>query len=273
MLRDGNAGEIEYRWQCADGSFHWFLDHSVTLEKREDGRVEYSGVWFDITDKIDAEEQLRKSLYEKEALLREVHHRVKNNLTIITSLLSLQAASLEDKKFRDVFREAEGRVRSMATLHEHLYKSDNFGAVDLKSYISALVRTLSRTYNKPGVEIVTSVEGVALDIAHAIPCGLIVNELVTNCMKYAFPNDRRGNVHVSLQQPSPNQFTLEVRDDGVGFTVPTNLENSPTLGLRLVTLLAQQLDGNATYVSGQGTCCTITFPSIPNTDEKGPSHS
>ncbi len=273
MLRNGSAGDIEYRWRCADGTYHWFLDHTVTLERRSDGCVEYSGVWFDITDKIDAEEQLRKSLSEKEALLREVHHRVKNNLTIITSLLNLQASSLEDRTHRDVLREAEGRVRSMATLHEHLYKSDNLGAVDLKSYISALVRTLSRTYSKPGVDIVTNVEGVALDIAHAIPCGLIVNELVTNCMKYAFPDNRGGKVQVSLQQPSPNKFSLEVRDDGVGFTVPTNLESSPTLGLKLVGILSHQLEGSVEFTSGTGTSCVVTVPSIPQSGEKGPSHT
>jgi PAS domain S-box-containing protein len=273
MIRDGKAGDIEYRWQCADGSYHWFLDHTVRLEEREDGRVEYSGVWFDITDKIDAEEQLRTSLHEKEALLREVHHRVKNNLTVITSLLSLQASSLEDTKHREVLREAEGRVRSMATLHEHLYKSHDLGAVDLQSYISALVRTLSRTYGKPGVEILTNVEGVTLDIAHAIPCGLIVNELVTNCMKYAFPDDRHGMVHVTLQQPSPHHFLLEVKDDGVGFAVPSDLENSPTLGLKLVAILGRQLDGIVTLVSGQGTQCSIAFQGIPHAVDRAPAHT
>ena len=268
-VRSGKAGDMEYRWRCADGTYHWFLDHTVTLENREDGSVEYSGVWFDITDKIDAEEQLRASLSEKEALLREVHHRVKNNLTVITSLLNLQAATLEDTKHREVLREAEGRVRSMATLHEHLYKSDSLGSVDLRSYISALVRTLSRTYSNPGVELGTNIDVVALDIAHAIPCGLIVNELVTNCMKYAFPDGRRGIVQVSLQQSSPNELTLQVRDDGVGFTVPSNLEDSATLGLKLVAILAQQLEGNAVLVSDQGSCCTITFPGTPRPGERG----
>ncbi|MGA9117910.1 MAG: two-component regulator propeller domain-containing protein [Bacteroidota bacterium] len=262
LVRSGKAGDIEYRWRCADGSYHWFLDHTVRLQEGKDGKVEYSGVWFDITDKIEAEEQLRVSLREKEALLREVHHRVKNNLTIITSLLNLQASTLEDPQLRDVLQEAEGRVRSMATLHEHLYKSNYFGAVDLKSYIASLVRTLSRTYRKAGVEIVTDIEGVALDIALAIPCGLIVNELVTNAMKYAFPQDRVGRVAVSLKHPSPQKYILEVCDNGIGFTVPSDLENTPTLGLKLVAILGRQLDGKLSMVSGPGTSCILEFPGI-----------
>ncbi len=258
-LRTGKAGDIEYRWQCADGSYHWFLDHTVSVHRDADGHTEYSGVWFDITDKMEAEEQLRISLREKEALLREVHHRVKNNLTIITSLLNLQAASVEGKQVRDVLREAEGRVRSMATLHEHLYKSDLLGAVDLRSYISSLVRTLTRTYNRLGIDIVTEIEGVTLDIALAIPCGLIVNELVTNAMKYAFPPDTHGLIVVSLTKEPDHQYVLKVRDNGIGFSPPYNLEESPTLGLKLVSILSRQLGGTAVFTYESGTCCTVRF--------------
>ncbi len=259
MLRSGKAGDVEYRWQCADETYHWFLDHAVRIQETPDGHLEYSGVWFDITDKMEAEEQLRVSLSEKEALLREVHHRVKNNLTIITSLLSLQASTVEEKQVRDVLREAEGRVRSMATLHEHLYKSDYLGAVDLKSYIVSLVRTLSRTYGRPGVNIVTEIEGVTLEIALAIPCGLIVNELVTNAIKYAFPAEGKGMIVVALTKETDHQYILEVRDDGKGFTPPADLEESPTLGLKLVSILSRQLGGTASFSSSNGTTCTVRF--------------
>ncbi len=259
MLRSGSAGDVEYRWECADGTYHWFLDHAVRFQESADGRLDYSGVWFDITDKMDAEEQLRVSLSEKEALLREVHHRVKNNLTIITSLLNLQASTVEEKATRDVLREAEGRVRSMATLHEHLYKADYLGAVDLKSYIISLVRSLSRTYSRPGVNIVTQIEGVTLEIALAIPCGLIVNELVTNAIKYAFPAEGKGMIVVSLTKEQDSPYVLEVRDDGKGFIPPPDLEESPTLGLKLVSILARQLGGTASFTSDHGTTCTVRF--------------
>ena len=259
MLRSGNASDIEYRWQCADGTYHWFLDHAVRIQVTPEGRLEYSGVWFDITDKMEAEEQLRVSLHDKELLLREVHHRVKNNLTIITSLLSLQAGTIEEQKVRDVLREAEGRVRSMATLHEHLYRSEDLGAVDLKSYIVSLVRTLSRTYGRPGVNIMTRLEGVTLDIALAIPCGLIVNELVTNAMKYAFPAEKKGEIVVSLRRESDHELVLEVCDNGEGFTPPPDLDESPTLGLKLVSILSRQLGGTARFTTVHGTTCTVRF--------------
>lgn len=259
-VQSGKTCDVEYRWQCADGTYHWFLDHAVWIQQTPTGVVEYSGVWFDITDKMQAEEQLRVSLREKEALLREVHHRVKNNLTIITSLLSLQASSVEGKQVREVLREAEGRVRSMATLHEHLYKSDFLGAVDLRSYISSLVRTLTRTYNRSGIDIVTEIEGVTLDIALAIPCGLIVNELVTNAMKYAFLPETHGLIVVSLKREENQTYILEVRDNGMGFAPPVDLDESPTLGLKLVSILSKQLGGSASFARNGGTSCTVRFP-------------
>ena len=273
MLKEGHTSDVEYRWKCADRTYHWFLDHAVRIQTTPDGHVEYSGVWYDITDKMEAEEQLRISLREKEALLREVHHRVKNNLTIITSLLSLQASMVEEQSTRDVLREAEGRVRSMATLHEHLYKSEYLGAVDLHSYIAALVQTLSRTYNRTGVEIVTDIEGVTLEIALAIPCGLIVNELVTNAMKYAFTPTAKGKIVVSLKKKtSDHGYILEVRDNGKGFTPPSDLEQIPTLGLKLVDILSRQIGGTMRFASLNGAVCTIEFPDrAPRTVENADS--
>jgi PAS domain S-box-containing protein len=259
-LRNGLATDMEYRWQCADGTYRWFLDHVVSVQRAEEGEaVNYFGIWFDITDRREAEDKLRMSLREKESLLKEIHHRVKNNLTVITSLLSLQSAATKDRASAEVLREAENRVRSMAAIHQQLYESTNLSAIDFHAYADRLLAHLFRTYSRDGITYTLEVYDAFFEVATAIPCGLIINELVTNALKYAFVGRSTGKVVVGVTIAA-GEVRLRVADDGVGFVPPGSFDEVPTLGLQLVNLLAEQMRGTARITSGNGTQWDIVFP-------------
>lgn len=261
-LRSGEAKDIEYRWQCGDGTYRWFLDHVVSIRKKEDGHVEYFGIWLDITERRSAGERLKASLKEKEALLKEIHHRVKNNLTVITSLLSLQASSSKDQATVELLRESENRVRSMAGIHELLYQSTDLSAIDLRTYVDRLLGRLLRMYNPPGVAYTIRIDQIFLEIAVAIPCGLIINELATNAIKHAFVGRTHGNLFVEMVITPDGMYRLTFQDDGIGLPGPVDFERTTSLGLQLVSILAQQLGGSAELSSGNGTSCLVTFPVI-----------
>lgn len=205
------------------------------------------------TERREAERQLRESLHEKEALLKEVHHRVKNNLQVVSSLLRLESSRQLDRGTRNVLQEMTGRIRSMAMLHETIYRSGSFGRIDLADYLGRLATYALRSADpSPGrVRLQTNLAPVALEIDRAIPCGLIVNELVANALKHAFPDHRAGTVSVTLTPPdAQGTLHLEVSDDGVG--LPEDLEGrrNQSLGLRLVSDLARQLGGELRILPG-----------------------
>jgi len=260
VLQSGRCSETEYRWKCADETYHWFFDHVVSVHQKADGGIEHFGILVDVTQRRNSEEEIKSSLSEKEALLKEVHHRTKNNLAIITSLLSLQSASVTDRGLREVLRDAENRVRSMASIHELLYQSNSLAAIDFGAYIRDLVSRLFRTYALPGVTFEVDIHGVFLDVGAAIPCALIVNELVTNSFKYAFPGGTKGKIHVSLHNGTNDEYLLTVADDGVGMTQPATSGAPSTLGLKLVHILASQLGGRAVVSSQNGVRWTVRFP-------------
>ena len=201
------------------------------------------------------------SLEEKDALLKEVHHRVKNNLQLISSLLSLQAGRIADPAIAGQLNDSRHRIRSVALVHENLYQAGNFSRIRMASHIRSLCTQLSRAYNPLGrsTELFIEVSDLELDMNQAIACGLIVNELVSNALKHAFPTERAGHVRIELRPTSGRQRVLEVSDDGVG--LPPNLDISKTesLGLRLVQDLAEQLHGTLVVRGGAGTTFTITF--------------
>jgi two-component sensor histidine kinase/ligand-binding sensor domain-containing protein len=208
----------------------------------------------------DSKEEIRSSLLEKEALLKEVHHRVKNNLTIVTSLLSLQGANSSDGRVQEVLRDAENRVRSLAAIHEMLYQSNNLAAIDFKPYIEGLVSRLTNAFGLPGISCSVNVQNVYLEVGRAIPCALIVNELVTNSLKHAFPHKKGGKIFVSLEQTGGADYRLVVTDDGVGAAQPPDPESATTLGLSLIGVLSSQLGGTIAMSFKGGTTCTVTFP-------------
>ena len=208
----------------------------------------------DITDRRRAEELIQASLREKEALLREIHHRVKNNLQITSSLLRLQAGAIENPEARQVFAETQQRIRSMALVHEKLYGSTNLSQIDFADYIRTLGDLLFQSFAADPSRIRLTVVGgeVLLSIDTAVPCGLIVNELLLNALKHAFPDGGRGEIVVELADSGDGWCRMAVRDDGVGLPDDTAREGAGTLGLQLVRGLVAQLDGQLMVEYGRG---------------------
>jgi two-component sensor histidine kinase len=206
--------------------------------------------------------QLKRSLDEKEVLLREIHHRVKNNLQIISSLLQLQGEQTRDPGLKEIMQESQNRVRSMALVHERLYKSTNLAQVDFGEYLQSLARSLFHSYRADSnrIRLAVDVHGIHLPIDTAIPCGLAVSELLSNCLKYAFPDGRSGAIHVELAPQDDRALVLSVRDDGVGFPEGATLDHAETFGSRLVGALVQQLHGTFELDRTAGTTIRITFP-------------
>jgi len=210
----------------------------------------------DITEIKEADEELRRSLHEKEILLKEIHHRVKNNLQIISSLLNLQALSTEGVEVRDVLRESQGRIKVMAMIHEHLYQSESLARINFRAYIERLVEDIVISYGA-GVRTKIEVDDVEFDVDTAIPLGLIINELVTNSVKYAFPAGT-GTVWVKVRSLD-GEVAVSVADDGVGLPGNIDPESTDTLGLTLVRILTEQLDGTLTINRDNGTGFRITI--------------
>jgi two-component system, sensor histidine kinase PdtaS len=215
----------------------------------------------DISERKDVETRLRASLQEKEVLLREVHHRVKNNLQIVSSMLNLQMAQISDAHSLELFKESQARVHSIALFHEKLYESRDLAQISMSDYLGGLAVGLFATYgvNRADIALKTALEDVPVGVDAAIACGLIVNELVSNALKYAFPDGRHGQVAVSLRREGP-EAVLEVVDDGVGFPAGADLRRPGSLGLRLVSILAEQTGGRLDLESNGGTRCTLRFP-------------
>jgi PAS domain S-box-containing protein len=218
--------------------------------------VTFCGFITDITQRKEAEALIKASLHEKEVLLKEIHHRVKNNLQVICSLLNLQSGYIRDAEALALFRESESRIRSMAMIHEKLYQSESLSRVDFAEYLSSLSSLLFATYvsNREAVRLTTHLDPMFLDIDTALPLGLIVNELVSNSLKYAYPEGRSGVVELILRAGPENQYTLSVRDEGVGLPAGLEVSNTDTLGLHLVNILSAQLGATLSFESnGHGT--------------------
>ncbi|MFO7370924.1 MAG: sensor histidine kinase [Bacteroidales bacterium] len=210
-------------------------------------------------------ERENQNLQEKETLLREIHHRVKNNLQLIVSLLNLQSGAMNDSETRIALVESQYRVKSMALIHQLLYQSDMLSRVDFSAYLKQLVHSLQSTYLLPEKNIRCNVtaENIEFDIETAIPLGLITNELVTNAFKYAFTHCNEGKIDISVTKTAENQYLMEVSDNGNGLPANYNLEKTKTLGHKLVNLLTRQIDGKISYMVNGGTAFRISFKSDP----------
>lgn len=227
-----------------------------------DGRPAMLYFLNDITARKAAEGMLTASLQEKEILLKEIHHRVKNNFQVITSLLSLQRRRITDPETAAIFDQSQNRIRAMSLIHEKLYQSKNLAGIDLAEYVSTLVHELYDSYrmSKGVVALRFSLQSLIIDIEKAIPCGLIINELVTNAFKYAFPPDlmRHPSLSLSLRTQNGN-VEMVVRDNGVGLPPEVELNRTGSLGLMMVPLLAGQLGGTIECERGEGTSYTLRF--------------
>lgn len=233
----------------------------ATVPIGEKGELKVMGILRDITERIRAEEKIKASLHEKDVLLKEIHHRVKNNMQIISSLLRLQARSFQNSKMSEMFKESQNRIRSMALIHEKLYQTEDFSQINFAEYIRSLTVHLFHTYriNPNIVHMNTDVKEIFLDINKAIPCGLIVNELVSNSLKHAFPDNKRGEIHIRLSKNKQKKTRLSVSDNGIGLPESVNMREPKTLGLQLVSDLARQIEGKIRLDKSRGTAFYISF--------------
>ena len=214
------------------------------------------GIYRDISKRKQAEKKIKTSLKEKEVLLREIHHRIKNNLQIISSLLKLQLQYLEGKQYADILKNSQNRIKSISLIHEMLYQSKHLSKINFKKYIRTLTDYLFRScWDSPG-KIALKIESgnVSLPVDNAIPCGLIIHELISNSLKHAFPDGKEGKIKIALHSINEKDIKLVVSDDGVGMPDDLDFRNTKSLGLHLVTILAEdQLNGEIKLDRDKGT--------------------
>jgi PAS domain S-box-containing protein len=246
--------------------YRWVQSNAEPLLERTTGQVLGAvATFWDITERKEVEEQLKSALKEKDVLLKEVHHRVKNNLQVISALLDLKAAGLVDPEALQAFRDSQNRVRAMALIHEKLYQSPSLARMDFETYLRGLVDHLFLAY---GVEpdpiqlsLQTGADPVSADAA--VPVGLILNELISNSLKHAFCSGRRGTITVSFARGESGTWALKVADDGPGLPPGLDFRTTETLGLQLVCILVRQIGGTIERLPGPGTGFTITFSDLP----------
>ena len=243
-LEQGSVKNLEYTLLTKDGR-EFPAELSASVIRDSSGKViSLVAITKDITYRKTAEEQIKASLKEKEVLLKEVHHRVKNNMQLISSLLTLQAREVDDEKLSEKFNESQNRIRSMALVHDKLYQSENLANINFAEYIRDLAHKLFQTYTARGrITLKPDLEDVLISIDSAIPCGLILNELISNSLKHAFPEGQEGEVKITLSSFDENKIELVVSDNGVGIPENLDFENTKSLGLQLVNMLVKQLDG------------------------------
>jgi two-component system, sensor histidine kinase PdtaS len=218
-------------------------------------------VILDLSERKQSEKRIQDALQQKDLLLKEVHHRVKNNLQVVHSLLDLQALKISDSDMVDLLRDSQNRIRSMSLIHQTLYQSQDFAHVDFQRFLGELLPRLTESYGARSRQVRIDIRSadVRLPINDAIPCGLIVNELVSNALKHGFPNDRRGTVLVEISEAGGQVVTLSISDDGQGIAPDRDLARSDSLGLQLVNLLTRQLHGQLDVQRGNPTRFTLTF--------------
>jgi two-component sensor histidine kinase len=257
--RNGTPQQFEVELRGDEDRAMW-VDCFLNPIAGADGVQEISCMAYGITDRKEAEIKLRQSLSEKEVLLKEVHHRVKNNLQVISSILSLQTAHVDgDERILELLRVSRDRIRSMSFIHESLYQNKDFSSIDLATYIDGLSRNLVMSYSLTGnIQLERDLKRVELVLDQAIPCGLILNELISNAFKHAFPNGRAGKVHIGSNLVG-NQVSITIADDGAGLPEGFHTDKDGNLGLELVHTLVEQLDGKLDVKTGPGVSYLLTF--------------
>ena len=264
-VREHRPFKSEYRFLNRDGTTTWVLGQAIIERTNSERVANYIGTITDITERKHAEEQLKESLREKEILLREIHHRVKNNMQVISSLLMLQEELSEDEKVIEMLKDSQNRIISMALIHEKLYRSENFSRIDLKEYIDDLVSGLFQSYgiSEDKVALNINAENVLLGIDSAIPCGLIINELVSNSLKHAFPEYESGEINILIHSTDEDMIELSIGDNGIGIPEDLDFRKTESLGLRIVNVLVDnQLHGEITLNRARGTEFKIQFRGI-----------
>jgi PAS domain S-box-containing protein len=259
LRNEGRLRNFEVQFRRKDGTIFDALLSAATIDL--DGEEHLISMIRDVTELNKAQAQVRSSLAEKEILLQEIHHRVKNNLQVISGLLNLQAHHIHDDKGREVYKESQNRVITMALIHEELYQAKDLSRVDFGDYIKNLTGNLFGSYatDNGSIDLELDMEQAELVVDTAIPCGLIINELISNSLKHAFPYGRPGKVKVEFSRRADDMFLLTVCDDGIGIPDDLDIDRSASLGLKLVTVLSEQLGAELDISTEGGTCFTLTF--------------
>lgn len=261
LTGEGKKYALETRRCCKDGKEIdvSLLAHPIKVGGKQVGSY---AIYRDISTRKKAEQKIKDSLREKEVLLKEIHHRVKNNMQIISSLINLQSSRIDDKKTAKVLQSSQNRIKSMAIIHEKLYQSQDFTNVDLSEYVQSLIHNLMMTYgvDKKKIRFHTDIKDIYLDINRAIPCGLIINELLTNSIKHAFLDGKSGEIKVAIRNCGNQKKELSISDNGVGIPEDMDINHSSSLGITLVKILAeQQLQGSLHLEKTKGTSFKIIF--------------
>jgi PAS domain S-box-containing protein len=253
--------EDEWRVIWSDGTTHWLAGRFRILRNEKQKPLTLTGVNIDMTERKQAEEALKKSLGEKEVLLKEIHHRVKNNMQVISSLVDLQADQVGNAEIKAVLQDVTHRVRSMALVHEKLYQSADMARVEFAEYAEGLLHYLWRAHgtSSSGIRLSLDLEPVALSVNAAVPCGLILNELASNALKHAFRDGKGGVVAVSLRADPEGRVHLKVRDNGAGLPKGLDWRRSKSLGLQLVQIFSQQLHADVNVSASEGTEFMVSF--------------
>ncbi|MEI7013002.1 sensor histidine kinase [Leptospira licerasiae] len=253
-LEMGKPVILNRRFKSKSGKI---IEAEVNAVRIDDSR--YMGIVRDVTERNSMTRTLERSLKEKEAMLQEIHHRVKNNLQVVSSLLGLQYENTDDPNLKRILQECENRVKSMGFVHAELYRSENFAAVDLENYFTTVSSNLIRAYGGlPRIQLQLDLSSLEVSIEKAIPLGLILNELLTNSLKYAFPKDRAGKIQVCIYKEEQN-IVFSYSDDGVGFR-KENLNGSGTIGIQLIEILSSQLKANSEFTSENGVVFRLRIP-------------
>jgi PAS domain S-box-containing protein len=243
-----------------DGS-EFPVEIGLGLIEDQNGIIVLSAI-VDITERQIAHEKLRTALNEKEVLLKEVYHRVKNNLQVVSSLINLQAKNVQNQVTADLLKQSADRIKSMALLHEKLYQSKDLAKIDFNAYIHSLVDHLlfGSGNDVSKIKVNMAVENVYLDVDTSIPCGLIINELLSNALKHAFPDNRTGKIDIDFKMEQ-DEYNLVITDDGIGFPPGLDFKKTKSLGLQLVVTLTNQLLGEISLAQTQGSTFSIRFKS------------
>jgi two-component sensor histidine kinase/CheY-like chemotaxis protein len=258
----------DYRIVRPDGTVRILSSKGEVITDPNGKALRIVGTEQDITEQKLADEKIKSSLKEKEMLLQEIHHRVKNNLQVISSLLRLQSRYINDQKSIDIFKETQNRVRSIAILHEKLYQSDDLAKIRFDEYVKILAEDLLYFYelDKSNIKMNIDVEEVSLNIETAIPCGLIIDEMVANSLKYAFPNGRVGEIKIELHSDDDNKYYLMVSDNGIGISEDIDPEKTDTFGMQLIKYLTKQLKATIELDKDNGTTYNLTFNELEYKD-------
>jgi PAS domain S-box-containing protein len=253
-------GEIKNK--AKDGTFFWVDTTIVPFLDEKQNPYQYVSIKFDITARVESDEIIKSALREKEVLLRELYHRTKNNMQVISSILNLKAATLNDQKMIEILEDMGNRIKTMALVHQKLYQSQNLSSVDLKEYITDISGLLISSYTAESgkVKLTLDLESIHVAIDTAIPCGLIVNEIMTNSLKYAFPGNREGEIIIRLFRLEEGLIELEISDNGIGIPEEYDIEAGNTLGIQVFKNIAEeQLNGEIQFDTKNGVKFNIRF--------------